>query len=487
MRGDIAQLQGDPGRQIVQSRTRRLEKPIGFLTCRYSPQQVRAKYRLTTLPGVYLSAGTVKPLNVPEQRPCVAFGELSSPANVASATIVATMIASTIVWHHYGTLFAYLLGLPDYLRLASYAAFLLLTPYALYRRSTFDAYDMLVISLTALVWLRSSFLIADNEIYETAVLYLAGFCIPSLVIVRLWPAAKQNVGVYILFVGLTVGEILAAFFRVSTETGRAVFEFDITSNPVGLSVSTISAVTVATACALHLWHSVDRGVLWRRALSLAVFGIIIYLLVKAVDLGTRSLLIALGLASCVMIAHRARRIVGVLIVVFVGAVALFVTMPPLLEGWQPPARVVEFVRLISDAKSDVTAVLRWGDQALIERFYWWQAYLDCFIERTVFGCGLRVGSAESGVPYAHNIFIGIAGELGIVGLTLLTGLCVVIVNDIRGIWSRKDAVASAGLGLVIAGLVQLQFSLDLPIAKHFIVGAALLRSAALNTKDKKAR
>lgn len=405
----------------------------------------------------------------------------------AIQTIITGLLGAIVVWHFYGGLITYLLGLPDYVRLGSYAAFLILTPYAFYRRSNVDAYEFLIIALTAFVWVRSSQLIRESEGYDLLMLYLAGFCMPSLVIARLWPARSQKLGISILFVGMTAGETLATLYRISTDTGRAVFEFDAASNPVGLSVSTISAVTIAIAFALNLWHTAHRGLLWLRVLSVTVFAFAGYMLVKALDLGTRSLLFALALASCVMIAHQARSAVKVLSIVVVGALAIVGVITLLFEDWGPPQRFVEFFHLIGDANDDWSVVLRWGDAAIVERFYWWRAYLDCFAERPLFGCGLRMGAVESGIPYAHNIFIGAAGEFGIAGLALLVAFVVLVVRDMRRIWPQKDPVATAALGLVIAGFVQLQFSLDLPIAKHFVVGAALLRSVAANAGKVKGR
>lgn len=434
---------------------------------------------MTGLGNAFFSAGSVLRTHSSDGA-FLPHAKVARPVRDTTKNILAGLLGGIIVWHFYGGLLAYLLGLPDYARLASYAAFLIMTPYAFYRRFIFDAYDILVVVFTAFVWTRSFELIAENESYDLLILYLVGFCIPSLVIVRVWSFANQKFAVLMLLIGMTTCEILAASLRVSTETERAVFEFDVTSNPVGLSVSTISTVTVAVAFALHLWQSAHRGLLWRRTLSVTLLAIVAYMLVKALDLGTRSLIVALGAASSAMIVHQASSTVRALWILVVIAFVNFVTMEVFFEDWQPSQRFVEFISLIVDSKNDWSAVLRWGDAAIIDRYYLWRAYLDCFAERPLFGCGLRIGSVDAGIPYAHNIVIGVAGEFGIGGLVLLAALFVLILRDMRCIWSRKDPVATAALGLVIAGLVQLQFSLDLPIAKHFIVGAALLRSISLN-------
>lgn len=411
-----------------------------------------------------------------------------------SLKCTASVILGVLVaWHFFGETFAYVLGLPEQARLLSYAAFALLTPYAFLRSPKLDVGTSLLVLFTVVAVVRSLPYTGDDYL-ERQLLFIAGLLLPFITISKLVAIAERTIFCTAATSFLAIGALLTSALLIPTEAGRAVLVFNTDSNPVGLSVSFVAAVAAIAGFCVRVINRLPKPGVKDIFIGLALIGVAGVLASRSLLLGTRSLIfvyVGLGIALLPAIRRDVRIRVGALIA---AGIVILIMLRHDEGAWSfAPGRAGErftgLFELAELSRNDVSALWRFGDAAIVDRLQLWNEYLTCFAAQPLLGCGYRLAEVEEQAIYAHNILVGIAGEFGLVGLALFIALLVVIARRVPVVRLNQDPVALLGVLLTIGGMIQLLFSLDLPIAKHFTVGIALLNSTAAHVRrtDRTAR
>ncbi len=288
--------------------------------------------------------------------------------------------------------------------------------------------------------------------------------------------------VWIFCVTLGLGSVLISADLMATETGRSILASNPDSNPVGLSVSPLSSALVAMAITFAVLRNAGLRHLVRLGIGAAAAGFVVFFAWQALATGTRSAFLALVGAFAFLTLLRAKKkwlsSFGIILVLSGTAVAMLLWVMPLISdliqqlmpgptGW----RLIEFLGALRDADFD-----SWipSDPAALERVWLWRTYWDCFMERPLWGCGPRLGEVSRAPVYAHNVVVAAAGELGVMGLGALAVAVISAFHSASVLVRDGGTSAWVAAALLAGGFLQLQVSLEPPVAKHFVVGLALV-------------
>ncbi len=103
------------------------------------------------------------------------------------------------------------------------------------------------------------------------------------------------------------------------------------------------------------------------------------------------------------------------------------------------------------------------------RFLLWREALELFEQRPIFGWGVdSYVSLSSGGVHAHNVFLGILAELGIVGFALLSAVLVTIWRranaDLQAGWSKRTTTIAFTVWMLIGATGVWQYAMPAWIA-----------------------
>ena len=315
------------------------------------------------------------------------------------------------------------------------------------------------------IWIAVTLTYTPSPIYGTSKLVLALLIIlPCVVITKLYCDSYQKlistcqcIGGYSIFI-----VSFFALYVALNYTGDSVRLRGEFFGPLSLGYITSSSLPFI----LILYATSEKIAL--RILALIAICLSVYILMAT---GSRGPFVALFIAAIVSLV-RAHNFYRALLVTVVIAVSLSVYVNYALEkGHKGVERILQ--------QTD-------GNERSTEgRFYLYGFAVEQFAEYPVFGQG--VGSFSDFVQqrdsriYAHNSVLEIAGELGLVGLTiyLLTLLAAIIqIARLRLISLTSSnklfwAIAGAQM-LFIVGMVNSFASYDLPLQRTLFVGFGML-------------
>lgn len=378
----------------------------------------------------------------------------------------------------------------------TYACFVaLLIPSLISSRKRVTPIDVAVVLYVTLYILRLAWAQQDEEDFFVLIgLYGAGLAACYIVLSRFLSSTPHtDLFVWVFCVTLALGSALISADLMVTETGRSILAANPDSNPVGLSVALVSSALVALAITFAVLRNDRSRLLVRLAIGAVAAGFAVFFAWQALATGTRSVFLALGGAFLFLMAllPKKKHLSSYGIILVIGCVAaamLWLIIPlvaDLVQQLMPGPtgrRLAEFLGALRDADVD-----GWipSDRAASERTWLWRTYWDCFVERPLWGCGPRLGEVSRAPIYAHNVILAAAGELGVLGLGALGVAVAFALLSARVLVRDEGAAAWVATALLVGGFLQLQFSLELPVAKHFVVGLALVEG--LRTRRARAR
>lgn len=378
----------------------------------------------------------------------------------------------------------------------TYACFVaLLIPSLILSRKRVTPIDLAVVLYVTLYILRLAWNQQDQEDFLVLMgLYGAGLAACYVVLSRFMSSTPHtDLFVWVFCLTLVIGSALISANLMVTETGRSVLASNPDSNPVGLSVALVSSALVALAITFWVLRNDRSRLLVRLGIGVVAAGFAAFFAWQALATGARSVFLVLGGAFVFLMVlfpkTRGLSSYGIMLAVGGGAAAIFWLFVPLLadlvQQLMPGPtgqRLAEFLGALRDADVD-----GWipSDRAASERTWLWRTYWNCFVERPLWGCGPRLGDVSQAPIYAHNVILAAAGELGVLGLGALGVAVASALVSARGLVRGEGAAAWVATALLVGGFLQLQFSLELPVAKHFVVGLALVEG--LRTRRARAR
>lgn len=376
------------------------------------------------------------------------------------------------------------IGPGDWARL-TYAWFVaLLVPSFFFYRKRFTTIDIAVILYVTLYVSRLFWNQRDEEDFVMLVgLYSAGLAACYVVLSRFLSSTPHaELFVWVFCVTLALGCLLISTDLQVTQTGRSILASDPESNPVGLSVALLSGALVAMAITFAVLRNDGVRPLTRVGIGSVAVSLTVFLAWQAMRTGTRSVILALyaTVIFLILLVPRKKRLSTYGFVAIIGggaAVAGWFAAPligDLIEHVLPAPvgqRYAEFLVALGREGFDAWVNV---DLSALARTELWRTYWECFTESPVWGCGPRLGEVSRAPVYAHNAFLAAAGELGVAGLAALGVAVACALFSVRLLVEEGGAGGWVAAALLVGGFLQLQFSLELPVAKHFVVGLAMV-------------
>lgn len=367
----------------------------------------------------------------------------------------------------------------------TYACFVaLLIPSLILSEKRVTPIDVAVVLYVTLYIMRLAWNQQDeDDFFVLTGLYGGGLAACYVVLSRFVSSTPNtDLFVWVFCLTLVVGSALISADLMVTETGRSIVASNPDSNPVGLSVALVSSALMALAMTFAVLSNDRLRLLVRLGIGAVAAAFVVFFAWQSLATGTRSVLLVFGGAFVFLtvLFPKKRGLSSYATMLAVGGAAaaivwLFVPLvADLVQQLMPGPtgrRVAEFLGALRDA--DVDGWIS-SDSAALERTWLWRTYWDCFVERPLWGCGPRLGDVARAPIYAHNVILAAAGELGVLGLGALGVAVASALLSARVLVRDEGAAAWVATALLVGGFLQLQFSLELPVAKHFVVGLALV-------------
>jgi O-antigen ligase len=126
-----------------------------------------------------------------------------------------------------------------------------------------------------------------------------------------------------------------------------------------------------------------------------------------------------------------------------------------------------------------------ADASALERKNAYREAVDMFLKSPIFGQGYNSYPQITGIIYPHNIFLEVASELGLFGISLLLIWIAVFAKALLRIYKVHPVAGAALIGISFAAFVQMQLSFSLFMARPLFLLSAL--AAALVSQPHFAR
>lgn len=397
-----------------------------------------------------------------------------------SGTLVAALVGAVSGLYFGGSAISLLLGLPEKAHYLLFVFWIITAPLVVLRiphKVHVGAYALVLLACLTIV--RTLDADEYSELRTTAgPFYLVGVVMPIIALAGAVAYGIRRQAFALALVGaLAVTGTVVSLNLTGTETGRAVLAQAEDANPVGLSVPLVSAAVVFLSLVF-----VDPRALSRRPVTkwllrggAALCCVVFFSL--ALRTGTRSVaivgIVCVGLFLLARLGVLRSMVIAIATLTVVGIAGGTYEIVVAVVGEHYPELGARLARTFELLGGGVSTFVAW-DPSVAERIWLWERYSECAMMRPIIGCGPRLAEMQDVGIYPHNIWLQVAGEHGVIGLALLTVAVVALFRAGQRAVARGSIFDMVAVALTLGGFVQLQMSLDLPAAKHFVVGAGML-------------